>query len=85
MKTTREILIAAKAAARNAASLTESVKNAALMKMADALEQNADEILQANAVDIQTATGVHKVAPTALLRHPTDLAFQFFRFQAVIP
>ena len=64
MKTTREILIAAKAAARNAASLTESVKNAALMKMADALEQNADEILQANAVDIQNATGV---LPTVML------------------
>ena len=64
MKTTREILIAAKAAARNATSLTESVKNAALMKMADALEQNADEILQANAVDIQNATGV---LPTVML------------------
>ena len=64
MKTTREILIAAKAAARNAASLTESVKNAALLKMADALEENADEILQANAVDIQNATGV---LPTVML------------------
>ena len=64
MKTTREILIAAKAAARNAASLTETVKNAALLKMADALEENADEILQANAVDIQNATGV---LPTVML------------------
>lgn len=64
MKTTREILIAAKAAARNAASLTETVKNAALLKMAVALEENADEILQANAVDIQNATGV---LPTVML------------------
>ncbi len=64
MKTTKEILIAAKAAARKAAALTTAKKNEALLQMADALEANADEILQANEKDIQNATGV---LPTVML------------------
>ena len=58
MKTTKEILIGAKAAARKAATLTTEKKNAALMQMADALEENAKEILSANAIDLQNAKGV---------------------------
>ena len=58
MKTTQEILIGAKAAARKACLLTADIKNEALRKMADALEANTQTILQANAVDLQNATGV---------------------------
>ena len=58
MKTTKEILIGAKAAARKAATLTTEKKNAALMQMADALEENAKEILSANTIDLQNAKGV---------------------------
>ena len=58
MKTTQEILIGAKAAARKAATLTTEKKNAVLMQMADALEKNAKEILSANAIDLTNAKGV---------------------------
>ena len=58
MKTMQEILMGAKAAAREAANLTTEVKNAALLCMADALEENADEILQANELDLLAAEGV---------------------------
>lgn len=63
-RTTREILIAAKNAAKEAASLTAEIKNAALLAMADALEENAEEILKANEVDLQNAEGV---LPTVML------------------
>ena len=58
MKTTKEILIGAKAASRKAAILTEKLKNDTLLAMADALESNADEILSANATDLENAKGV---------------------------
>ena len=58
MKTTREILLGAKAAARTAATLNREMKNTALMKMADGLESNAERILRANELDIQNATGI---------------------------
>ena len=57
MRTTQEILHAAKAAARKSATLTTEKKNAALLKMADALEANAGEILRANALDLANAKG----------------------------
>ena len=56
--TTQEILIRAKAASREAATLTTELKNTALLNMAAALEENADEILAANATDLTNAKGV---------------------------
>ena len=58
MKTTKEILIDAKAAARNACYLTAEKKNAVLLAMADALERDAKKILAANAIDLENAKGV---------------------------
>ncbi len=58
MRSMQEILKAAKSAAREAASLTTDVKNAALLCMADALEEHAAEILAANETDVKNATGV---------------------------
>lgn len=58
MKTTKEILINAKNAAAGLRILDTQTKNAALMKMADALETNAAEILQANAKDVEKAKSV---------------------------
>ena len=58
MKTTKEILIDAKAASRNACYLTAEKKNAVLLAMADGLEKDAEKILAANAVDLENAKGV---------------------------
>ena len=60
----REILTAAKAAARKASALTSEMKNAALLSMADGLQAGVLEILKANAVDIENAKGV---LPTVML------------------
>lgn len=56
MKTTQEILQAARAAA-SALPLTTTAKNEALLAMADQLEASQDAILQANAADLQAAKG----------------------------
>lgn len=53
----KELLNSAKAAKRQVALLTAEQKNDALLKMADALENNADGILAANALDVKNATG----------------------------
>ena len=58
MSEMKDMFIAAKAAARKATALTAQQKNTALLAMADALENNADSILQANAIDLQNAQGV---------------------------
>jgi glutamate-5-semialdehyde dehydrogenase len=55
MKTTLEILKNAKAATMQLATLPSAVKNTALLRMADALEYNADRILTANATDVENA------------------------------
>ena len=55
--TTKEILIAAKAAAPTLAGTTTEKKNAALLAMADALERRRGDILAANALDIEAAKG----------------------------
>ena len=60
----QEILMGAKAAARKASALTSEIKNATLLKMADALEKGAFDILKANAIDLENATGV---LPTVML------------------
>ena len=53
-----EMLKAAKAAKSQVSCLTTMQKNAALAAMAAALEENCDQILQANNLDIEAATGV---------------------------
>ncbi len=54
--TTQEILTRAKAAAA-APWLESAQKNEALLRMADALEQNQEEILSANRQDVEAARG----------------------------
>ncbi|MBR2442088.1 MAG: glutamate-5-semialdehyde dehydrogenase [Clostridia bacterium] len=58
MATTQEILQRAKKAASQLACLTPELKNEALLKMADELERRKEEILSANAVDVETAKSV---------------------------
>ena len=60
----QEILEGAKIASREASKLTTEIKNTALCRMADELERATAEILEANALDIQNATGV---LPTVML------------------
>ncbi|MBR2906683.1 MAG: glutamate-5-semialdehyde dehydrogenase [Clostridia bacterium] len=55
MNTTQEILERAKKAAPELMLLGADVRNAALLKMADALEANAERILAANALDVEAA------------------------------
>ena len=57
MKTTQEILSAAKNAVPQLLTLTAEEKNHALLAMADALEQATAEILAANALDMEAARG----------------------------
>ena len=57
MKTTQEILSAAKNAVPQLLTLTAEEKNSALLAMADALEQATAEILAANALDMEAARG----------------------------
>ncbi|MBR2927228.1 MAG: glutamate-5-semialdehyde dehydrogenase [Clostridia bacterium] len=64
--TTREILLAAKAASLKLALLTTEQKNAALLAMADALERESDAILAANCKDIEAAEG--KITPVMIDR-----------------
>ncbi len=52
-----DMLIAAKAAKAQAMSLSTEQKNNALLKMADALIANTQNILDANAVDVENARG----------------------------
>lgn len=55
--TTHEILVAAKAAAPLAATLTTEEKNRALTVMADTLVAHTADILTANAADVEAARG----------------------------
>ena len=55
MATTQDILLRAKAAAPKLALLSTRQKNELLLFCADALEQNADTILEANAQDVSAA------------------------------
>ncbi|MDP4119211.1 MAG: glutamate-5-semialdehyde dehydrogenase, partial [Bacillota bacterium] len=56
--TTIDILKSAKAARADMDSLKTQQKNAALITMADCIEENAEEILKANAEDIEKARGI---------------------------
>ena len=53
----KEMFLAAKAAKNTVARLTTEQKNAALKAMADALEESQEEILAANALDLEAAKG----------------------------
>ena len=55
--TTKEILTAAKACAPAVAAADTQQKNNALLAMADALQARAQEILAANALDVEAAKG----------------------------
>ena len=55
--TTKELLIAAKAAVSALSRATSQQKNDALLAMAQALEDHKEEILAANAQDVSAATG----------------------------
>ena len=55
--TTMEILQAAKAAKNAITGADTDTRNAALLAMAEALERNCDEILQANELDLEAAKG----------------------------
>ena len=55
--TTQEILKATRAAWPSVRDASAEVKNSMLLKMADALEQSAPEILAANALDLEAARG----------------------------
>lgn len=57
MKTTQEILSAAKNAVPQLLTLTAEEKNHALLAMADSLEAATEEILAANALDMESARG----------------------------
>ena len=61
-----EMLKAAKAAKAEVSALTTQEKNAAMHAMADALLRHKDAILEANAADLEAATGV--IAPVMLDR-----------------
>lgn len=58
MKSMHEILIGAKKASALGATLSTDKKNATLLSMADALENNMSEILLANKLDLKNAEGV---------------------------
>ena len=55
MLTTQEILINAKKASAFMFTMDSETKNKALLAMADALEENEDAILEANALDVKDA------------------------------
>ena len=57
MKSTTEILQAAKGAVNDVANLTTSAKNEALLAIADALEEERGTVLQANEKDVCAARG----------------------------
>ena len=70
MKNTLGILKNAKAAEAELGILAAEIKNAALLKMADEIERRTDEILAANALDIENAQG--KIADVMIDRLRLD-------------
>ena len=64
--TTREILLAARGCASAVAAADTEQKNAALLAMAAALEENSGQILAANRLDLEAAKD--KIAPVMLDR-----------------
>ncbi len=64
--TTTEILRSAKEAVKTILTLTSEQKNEALLSMADALEENAEDILKENALDIEASRD--KISPVMIDR-----------------
>ena len=60
----------AKEAARKLALLPTDVKNSALLAMADALERQEAELLKANTIDLNAATGLSAAARDRLTLNP---------------
>lgn len=54
----REMALSARQASRALQALPTEGRNAALLRVADALEKNAEKILEANKVDVEEATGM---------------------------
>jgi len=69
---TQEKLLRARAAATRLAQLSTAEKNALLLRMADALEGNADRILAANHKDIRTS-GLEGAMRDRLLLNPARI------------
>ena len=78
--TTLDILKAAKAAAPALACLDSAAKNRALLAMADALEKHSEEILAANALDMEAAkaSATAFVTQALMLFSAGSALFQFF-------
>jgi glutamate-5-semialdehyde dehydrogenase len=70
---TRDKLVAAKRAAAEMAQLSTAQKNALLLVMADAVEANADKILAANQVDLESS-GVAGAMRDRLMLNPDRIA-----------
>ena len=70
MRTTSEILLEAASTRAFLASLTTEKKNAALAAMADALVQDTDAILAANALDVEAAR--ERISPVMIDRLSLD-------------
>ena len=64
MATMQEIFIGAKKASQKATTLSTKLKNEILCRMADDLEASATQIIKANEIDLQNATGK---LPTVML------------------
>ena len=79
MKTTQEILQNAKSAAAPLRMLDTKTKNAALLKMADALEANADVILAANAKDVEKAKEILSDVMIVLFYHNPQLLASIYK------
>jgi glutamate-5-semialdehyde dehydrogenase len=71
-----DICLAAQAASRELAGLSSAVKDAALLRVADALEERAPEILEANARDLEAGreSGLSDALMDRLALDPTRIA-----------
>jgi glutamate-5-semialdehyde dehydrogenase len=71
-----DICLAAQAASRELAGLSSAVKDAALLRVADALEERAPEILEANARDLEAGreSGLSEALMDRLALDPARIA-----------
>jgi glutamate-5-semialdehyde dehydrogenase len=71
-----EICLAAQAASRSLATMSSAAKDAALLRVADALEARADEVLEANARDLEAGreSGLSSALMDRLALDPARIA-----------
>jgi glutamate-5-semialdehyde dehydrogenase len=71
-----EICLAAQAASRSLATMSSGAKDAALLRVADALEARADEVLEANARDLEAGreSGLSSALMDRLALDPARIA-----------